>query len=373
MSTVNYKENLNHVKAFIFDVDGVLTNGNVMITTNGEMYREMNTKDGYAMKCALEQGFRIAIISGGTNEGVRSRLKALGVDSVYLGAHHKIEPYEDFIFSYDLKPEEIVYMGDDAPDIEVMLKVGLLVAQKMLLLTLKKLQTIFLIKKGELAVFEISSNRYFVCKGNGVQPLGQKMIEMYSQDFNSVEIILASNSPRRKQFFKEAGIPFTVKTFEVDEIFDPTLKGAAISNYLVKLKAAPFQNHIQSNQIVVTADTIVWGDDQYLGKPKTKADAKQMLRLLSGKEHQVITSVAFTQKNKQLLIHETSSVTFKKLSDQEIEFYVNEFEPMDKAGAYGIQEWIGTIGIERIEGSYTNIVGLPMAQVLQCLIQLTSN
>ena len=196
---------------------------------------------------------------------------------------------------------------------------------------------------------------------------------MYSQDFNSVEIILASNSPRRKQFFKEAGIPFTIKTFEVDEIFDPSLKGAAISNYLVKLKAAPFQDHIQSNQIVVTADTIVWGDDQYLGKPKTKADAKQMLRLLSGKEHQVITSVAFTQKNKQLLIHETSSVTFKKLSDQEIEFYVNEFEPMDKAGAYGIQEWIGTIGIERIEGSYTNIVGLPMAQVLQCLIKLTSN
>jgi septum formation protein len=199
------------------------------------------------------------------------------------------------------------------------------------------------------------------------------MIEMYNQDFNSVEIILASNSPRRKQFFKEAGIPFTIKTFEVDEIFDPSLKGAAISNYLVKLKAAPFQDHIQSNQIVVTADTIVWGDEQYLGKPKTKADAKQMLRLLSGKEHQVITSVAFTQKNKQLLIHETSSVTFKKLSDQEIEFYLNEFEPMDKAGAYGIQEWIGTIGIERIEGSYTNIVGLPMAQVLQCLIKLTSN
>lgn len=124
MSTVNYKENLNHIKAFIFDVDGVLTNGNVMITTNGEMFREMNTKDGYAMKCALEQGLRIAIISGGTNEGVRSRLKALGVDSIYLGAHHKIEPYEDFIFSYDLKPEEIVYMGDDCPDIEVMLKVG---------------------------------------------------------------------------------------------------------------------------------------------------------------------------------------------------------------------------------------------------------
>ncbi len=124
MNKANYKENLNHVKAFIFDVDGVLTNGNVLITTTGEMYREMNTKDGYAMKLALEQDFKIAIISGGTNEGVRSRLKALGVDSVYLGAHHKIEPFEDFIFSYHLNPEEIVYMGDDAPDIEVMTKIG---------------------------------------------------------------------------------------------------------------------------------------------------------------------------------------------------------------------------------------------------------
>ena len=196
---------------------------------------------------------------------------------------------------------------------------------------------------------------------------------MYSQDFDSVEIILASNSPRRKQCFKARGIYFTVKTFQVHEIFDQKLHGPAISNYLVKLKAAPFQDGIQPNQIVITADTIVWGDEQYLGKPKTKADAKQMLRLLSGKEHQVITSVAFTQKDQQQLIHETSSVTFKKLSDQEIEFYVNEFEPMDKAGAYGIQEWIGTIGIERIEGSYTNIVGLPMAQVLQCLVKLTSN
>ena len=193
---------------------------------------------------------------------------------------------------------------------------------------------------------------------------------MYSQDFDSVEIILASNSPRRKQFFEEAGIPFTVKTFEVNEIFDPKLKGAAISNYLVKLKAAPFQAIIQPNQIVVTADTIVWGDEQYIGKPKTKADAKQMLRLLSGKEHQVITSVAFTQKDQQQLIHETSSVTFKKLSDQEIEFYVNEFEPMDKAGAYGIQEWIGYIAINNLEGSYFNVVGLPVHKLYKELMNI---
>jgi septum formation protein len=196
---------------------------------------------------------------------------------------------------------------------------------------------------------------------------------MYAEKFNPFEIILASNSPRRKQFFKEAGIPFTIKTFEVDEIFDSKLKGVEISDYLVKLKAEPFLEHLKPNQIVITADTIVWSDEHYFGKPKNKVEAKKMLSQLSNKSHQVITSVAFTQKNQQKIIHEISSVTFKKLSNSEIEYYVNEFNPLDKAGAYGIQEWIGTIGIENIKGSYTNIVGLPMAQILQSLDELTSN
>jgi len=196
---------------------------------------------------------------------------------------------------------------------------------------------------------------------------------MYAEKFNPFEIILASNSPRRKQFFKEAGIPFTIKTFEIDEIFDSKLKGVEISDYLVKLKAEPFLEHLKPNQIVITADTIVWSDEHYFGKPKNKVEAKKMLSQLSNKSHQVITSVAFTQKNQQKIIHEISSVTFKKLSNSEIEYYVNEFNPLDKAGAYGIQEWIGTIGIENIKGSYTNIVGLPMAQILQSLGELTSN
>jgi septum formation protein len=196
---------------------------------------------------------------------------------------------------------------------------------------------------------------------------------MYAEKFNPFEIILASSSPRRKQFFKEAGIPFTEKTFEVDEIFDSKLKGVEISDYLVKIKAEPFLEHLKPNQIVITADTIVWSDEHYFGKPKNKVEAKKMLSQLSNKSHQVITSVAFTQKNQQKIIHEISSVTFKKLSNSEIEYYVNEFNPLDKAGAYGIQEWIGTIGIENIKGSYTNIVGLPMAQILQSLDELTSN
>ena len=120
MNQPNYKALLPNITTFIFDVDGVLTNGKVLITSQGEMYREMDTKDGYALKCALVQGYRVCIISGGTNEGVRNRLKALGIYDIYLGAHHKQEPFQDLMDSYDLKPEEILYMGDDVPDIVVM-------------------------------------------------------------------------------------------------------------------------------------------------------------------------------------------------------------------------------------------------------------
>lgn len=124
MNQPNYKALLPNITTFIFDVDGVLTNGKVLITSQGEMYREMDTKDGYALKCALVQGYRVCVISGGTNEGVRNRLKALGIYDIYLGAHHKQEPFQDLMDSYDLKPEEILYMGDDVPDIVVMEQVA---------------------------------------------------------------------------------------------------------------------------------------------------------------------------------------------------------------------------------------------------------
>ena len=124
MDKPNYKALLPKITTFIFDVDGVLTNGKVLVTTEGEMYREMDTKDGYALKCALTQGFKVCIISGGTNEGVRNRLRALGVYDIYLGAHHKAEPFQDLLDSYNLSPEEILYMGDDVPDIEVMEQVA---------------------------------------------------------------------------------------------------------------------------------------------------------------------------------------------------------------------------------------------------------
>lgn len=124
MNKPNYKALLPQITTFIFDVDGVLTNGKVLITSEGEMYREMDTKDGYALKCALDQGFKVCIISGGTNEGVRNRLRALGIYDIYLGAHHKGDPFQDLLDSYELSPDEILYMGDDMPDIEVMEQVA---------------------------------------------------------------------------------------------------------------------------------------------------------------------------------------------------------------------------------------------------------
>ena len=184
--------------------------------------------------------------------------------------------------------------------------------------------------------------------------------------FSNYNIILASNSPRRQQFLKDIGLDFSIKTHPVEEIFPVELKAAAISDYLVKLKAEPFKS-LKEKDLVITADTIVWHNDQCLGKPKDRAEAVRMLEQLSGEAHQVITSVAFTQAHQQKVIHELSRVYFKALTSEEIDYYIDHYQPFDKAGAYGIQEWIGTVGIEKIEGSYANIVGLPVAQVLATL------
>ena len=184
--------------------------------------------------------------------------------------------------------------------------------------------------------------------------------------FPSTKIILASNSPRRQQFLKDIGLDFEIKTHPVEEIFPPELKGAEIPDYLVKLKAAPF-TQLTPQELVITADTIVWYEGECLGKPTDKSHAKHMLEQLSGKMHEVITSVGFTQAHLQHVLHQSSKVYFKPLSEEEIDFYIENYQPFDKAGAYGIQEWIGTVAIDKIEGSYTNIVGLPVAQVLATL------
>ncbi len=189
-------------------------------------------------------------------------------------------------------------------------------------------------------------------------------------DLNGFEIILASGSPRRKAFLESLLIPFSIKTFSVDETFPPQLQGEEIAQHIVRQKNAPFKEIIQDHQIVITADTIVWCENRYLGKPQNKKAAKEMLSFLSGKSHEVITTVGFLTSRNFEVITETTKVYFKDLTGQEIDHYIEESPPLDKAGAYGIQEWIGAIGITQIKGSYTNVVGLPLAQVKEKIATL---
>lgn len=182
-------------------------------------------------------------------------------------------------------------------------------------------------------------------------------------DTQGYEIILASGSPRRQAYFKEMGIPFRVQTHAVDESYPKHLKGEAIAIHIVQSKAAPFKAGLQPKQLVVTADTIVWHNQKGLGKPKNETEAFDMLQALSGSEHEVITAVGFLQKERWECIHATTKVQFKPLTHDEIQTYIQSGNCYDKAGGYGIQDWIGIIGIDHIVGSYTNVVGLPVAAV----------
>ncbi|WP_178984147.1 Maf-like protein [Winogradskyella helgolandensis] len=182
------------------------------------------------------------------------------------------------------------------------------------------------------------------------------MLNEKLKDFN---IILASASPRRHAFLKAMNLDFEIQLKPVEEIYPSDLKKEAITDFLAKLKAEPFLESLQHNDILITSDTIVWLDDQAIGKPKDEADAFNMIKSLSNKTHEVVTSICFTQKTEQHIVNTITKVTFKSLSDQEIQYYVSTYKPLDKAGAYGIQEWIGAIGITSIEGSYNNVVGLP--------------
>ncbi|WP_109300078.1 Maf-like protein [Aquimarina sp. AU474] len=182
-------------------------------------------------------------------------------------------------------------------------------------------------------------------------------------------IILASGSPRRQQFFKDLALDFTIKLREVDEIYPKHLVAHEISDYLAKLKSDAFDD-LHPNDILITSDTIVWHKNQALGKPKDLEEATKMIASLSDNTHEVITSVCFKNKGTIKIVHQSTEVTFKPLSIQEIEYYVSKYKPLDKAGAYGIQEWIGFIGITNIEGSYFNVMGLPTHLVYETLIEI---
>lgn len=178
------------------------------------------------------------------------------------------------------------------------------------------------------------------------------------------KIVLASNSPRRKELLGGLGIDFEVRTLSgIDESYPDTLRGEEIPMYISGKKAEAYQTQMDDDEMIITADTIVYDDQQVLGKPKDADDAKRMLRQLSGHAHEVITGVSIVTKTKSVQFASTSKVYFGNLTDEEIEYYVTNYKPFDKAGAYGIQEWIGFVGVTRIEGSYFNVMGLPIQKL----------
>ena len=187
------------------------------------------------------------------------------------------------------------------------------------------------------------------------------------------KIILGSSSSRRKELLQMTGVNFSVKTISVKEDFPSKLIGKEISEYIVSKKNEPFKKIISDNEIIITADTLVWFKNKCFGKPKDKNHAKEMLTLFSGNTHSVITSVGFlTSKNFEILT-ESTEVSYKDLNKNEIDYYVDTVNPIDKAGSYGIQDWIGMIGVEKIVGSYTSVLGFPIPQVITKIISIIEN
>jgi len=185
---------------------------------------------------------------------------------------------------------------------------------------------------------------------------------------NDYKIILASRSPRRQQLLTELGLKFKVVVKDYDETFPSGLTGEEIARYIAYRKAASFENEIPENAIVIAADTIVWCNDKVLGKPVNKVDAFAILKEISGNTHEVITGVSIRSKSKEITFSESTKVTFEPFSEEETEYYIENFKPYDKAGAYGIQEWIGIIACSHIDGSYFNVVGLPVQRLYKELL-----
>ena len=182
---------------------------------------------------------------------------------------------------------------------------------------------------------------------------------MFSPKLKEYKIVLASGSPRRQQFFKDLGLDYEIRLREIDEVYPNHLKAEEITDYLAELKGKAFEGNLNDKEILITSDTIVWHNDNALGKPKDAKDAFEMLKRLSNETHQVITSVSFKTNDKVTTFHDYTEVTFTVLTDEMIQYYIENFKPFDKAGSYGIQDWIGLVGVKSINGSYTNVMGLP--------------
>lgn len=194
---------------------------------------------------------------------------------------------------------------------------------------------------------------------------------MLKEKLKNYHIILASGSPRRHHFFKELDIDFTIDVREVEEVYPSHLKTSEITDYLAQLKASVFKD-ISEKDIIITSDTIVWKDDEAIGKPKDFNDAVKMLQHLSGKMHEVYTSVCFTSKDFQITVNDCTKVWFNEFTLEEIKYYLNTCKPFDKAGSYGIQDWLGYMGVEKLEGCFFNVMGLPTRLVYKTLMGIAN-
>ena len=193
-------------------------------------------------------------------------------------------------------------------------------------------------------------------------------IEQHLKEF-PYQIILGSNSPRRQELLKSLGFTFLNKPINVDESFPIDLLAEEIPLYLAEKKADAYEDDLKDTEILITADTIVWCEGKVFNKPANFVEGKKMLEALSGKMHEVFTGVCLKSGNKQTTFYDVSKVYFKKLKPEEIEYYLINYTPYDKAGGYGVQDWLGYIGIDKIEGSFYNVMGLPVKELYEELIK----
>ena len=191
---------------------------------------------------------------------------------------------------------------------------------------------------------------------------------LISDNLKGRKVVLASGSPRRKELLASIVEEFTVRVPQVDETFPASLRGKEIAEYLAALKAEAAQVDLQENEIAITSDTIVWLGDEVLNKPKDAAEAAEMLRKLSGRTHEVITAIALADQQHKIVLSDTTEVRFKSLTENEIQYYIQHYKPFDKAGAYGIQEWIGYVGVTEIKGSFYTVMGLPVHLLYDALL-----
>ena len=192
---------------------------------------------------------------------------------------------------------------------------------------------------------------------------------MLRKKLSKYNLILASGSPRRQHLFKELNIPFTIEVKEINELYPEDLKAAEITDYLAELKSKSFTN-LQQNDLLITSDTIVWFEGMAIGKPKDNEDAFRMLKRMSGKKHCVYTSISIKSMSFKKVFNDKTIVEFKEFTDEEINYYLDNFNPYDKAGSYGIQDWIGLIGVKGITGSYFNVMGLPVHKLYKELLKI---